>query len=212
MGKRIIGKGGRNMKEIVEKAGVNAKLRLRGKGSGFVEHNTDKESEEPLQLCISCTGATGYDISVQHVDRLLREIYSDYDHWCHQKGLPNRAPAINMRERRGPGASDFSHSAPSSGGGNAGRKKKNNRKPKDQPPVDDGEDKGEPPPDAPPVEEIERMVTERNQARKDGEYKRADQIRDELQRRKVVLSDEKGASGHGLAVTSWRYWRENGAE
>jgi len=195
------------MKEIVEKAGVNAKLRLRGKGSGFVEQQTDKESEEPLQLCISCTGAQGYDISVQRVDRLLREVYEDYDRWCEQKGLPNRAPAINMRERSARSATDFTHPPPSS----AGRKKKNNRKPTNQK-FDDGEDKGPPPPDAPSVDEIVQLVNERNQARKDGEYTRADQIRDDLQRRKVVLCDEKGASGHGLAVTTWRYWKENGNE
>ena len=47
------------MKDIVKKAGIDAKLRLRGQGSGFVEHSTGKESEEPLQLCISCPDAYG---------------------------------------------------------------------------------------------------------------------------------------------------------
>ena len=32
----------------------------------------------------------------------------------------------------------------------------------------------------------------------------ADEIRDDLKARGVVLSDEKGAHGDGLTVTSWR--------
>ena len=78
-GQRIIGKSGKNMKEIVKKAGVNAKLRLRGQGSGFKEQSTGKEAPEPLQLCISCTDAYGYDFSVRSVDALLRKTYADYD-------------------------------------------------------------------------------------------------------------------------------------
>lgn len=198
------------MKDIVAKAGVNAKLRLRGKGSGFVEHNSDKESEEPLQLCISCTDAYGYDESIRRVDHLLRGIYADYDRWCGEQGLPNRAPDINMRERKGPNDGDYSHAAPS--GGSGGRRKKNRRpdgaRMGGNPPDAGGEDKGPAPAGAPPVDEIERLVNDRNQARKNGEYKQADQIRDDLQRRKVVLSDEKGASGSGLAVTTWRYWAD----
>jgi hypothetical protein len=88
------------MKDIVKKAGENAKLRLRGKGSGFVEHSTNKESEEPLQLCISCQDSYGYDTAVQSVDSLLRRIYMEYDKFCAERGLPHRAPALKMRERR----------------------------------------------------------------------------------------------------------------
>merc|ERR1712137_1536331 len=50
-----------------------------------------------------------------------------------------------------------------------------------------------PPPDAPSVEEIKRQIALRNDARRSGDFREADRIRDELRDRKVVLSDEKGA-------------------
>jgi len=203
------------MKDIVKKAGGDAKLRLRGKGSGFVEHSTNKESEEALQLCISCTTAYGYDLAIQLSDGLLRKVYYDYDRWCHDKGLPNRAPDMRLRVRNAPDRGSYGH-APDPGGygypvmdavASAGTrgKRKRGQEPKFSMAA---EDKGEPPPGAPPVEEIERLIEERNQARKDSDYKRADEIRDDLHARKVVLSDERGASGKASSVTNWRYWQE----
>ena len=47
----------------MKKSGDQAKLRLRGKGSGFAERDTGEESPEPLQLCISCPSQSGYDIA-----------------------------------------------------------------------------------------------------------------------------------------------------
>jgi len=202
VGKRIIGQGGANMKDIVKKAGINAKLRLRGKGSGFVEHSTSKESEEPLQLCISCQDAQGYDIAVQSVDALLRRVYSEFDKFMADRGMPDRAPPVKIKERRGftgggGGGADFEPQA-------GGKKKKK----KAQPKAVDPEERGPAPPEAPSVEEIERLIEERNQARKAGEYSRADEIRESLHNRRVVLSDEKGASGHAPSVTTWRYWND----
>lgn len=192
------------MKDIVKKAGTQAKLRLRGKGSGFVEHNSNKESEEALQLCISCTDAFGYDTSIQCVDALLRRIYFDYDKWCYDKGLPNRAPAVHLRERRAPDRSRGYGGFPALTGGPAPSQKKR-REPKG---FAEGEDKGEQPPGAPDAEEIERLIEERNEARKNSDYKRADEIRDDLHKRRVVLMDNKGAAGNHNAVTNWRYWKE----
>ena len=58
--KRIIGYKGMNMKRIIEMcnmqlniSGHGVKLRLRGKGSGFIEKPDDKESDEDLHLCVS---------------------------------------------------------------------------------------------------------------------------------------------------------------
>ena len=63
--------------------------------------------------------------------------------------------------------------------------------------------------DAPTEEEILQYIEDRNEARKAGDYARADMIRDELKQRGVVLMDEKGAKGNfrGNQVTKWRYWR-----
>lgn len=203
VGKRIIGQGGVNMKDIVKKAGIEAKLRLRGKGSGFVEHSTGKEAEEALQLCISCTDPRGYDISLSMVDALLRRIYTDYDRWCEDKGLPQRAPDINLRERRMPDRT--SGYGAGAGGAQRGDRygKQTSKKATANAPVD----RGEQPEGAPDAEEIEKLIEERNEARKDSNYSRADEIRKELQDRKVVLSDEKGAAGSAGKVTVWRYWK-----
>ena len=82
------------------------------------------------------------------------------------------------------------------------------KKPKASPakPKEEDVDRGEPPEGAPGVEEIEQLISDRNACRKRGEYTKADEIRDDLKTRGVVLSDEKGAHGDGLTVTSWRYW------
>jgi cysteinyl-tRNA synthetase len=55
--------------------------------------------------------------------------------------------------------------------------------------------------------EIIRMISQRDKARKQGKYKEADMIRDELKREGVVLIDEKHANGH-LCKTTWKYLDE----
>lgn len=68
---------------------------------------------------------------------------------------------------------------------------------------------GERPPNAPTDEEIEKLIEERNDARKAANFKKADEVRDYLKQRGVVLMDEKGAKGNfnGNEVTKWRFWR-----
>lgn len=196
------------MKDIVARSGGEAKLRLRGKGSGFEERDTGAESTEPLQLCVSCPSQRGYDIARRCVEDLLWRVYGDYDTWCEEQGRSERAPKIRMTERH------VEAGAPGAGGegrrrGGKGRKPKAiaaapHRPERDAPQKD--VDHGEAPENAPPIEEIEQLISDRNDARKNGDYKKADEIRDDLKSRGVVLSDEKGGHGHALGVTSWRYW------
>jgi hypothetical protein len=94
MRKKIFGIGGENMKRITIK-NFGAKLRLRGKSSGFIERDTGKESDEPLQLCLSVSidepdvrqkdclekleqGIISYQQAKLDVDRLLRHLYQKY--------------------------------------------------------------------------------------------------------------------------------------
>jgi len=72
-------------------------------------------------------------------------------------------------------------------------------------------DRGQRPPDAPPEDEIELLIEERNDARKQGNYAQADQIRNLLKLGCVVLMDEKGRRGQltGQEVTQWRYLRDD---
>lgn len=211
------------MKDIVSKSGGSAKLRLRGKGSGFVEKDTNEESPEPLQLCISCPEERGYNIARRSAEDLLLKVYAEYDKWCEEQGKPERAPPIKMSEKHLAGDSSSSgnkNPEGKSGRGESaankkqknmrGKQKKQNKEtpskaPAERPAV---EDRGEAPPEAPPLEEIEKLISERNDCRKRGDYSKADEIRDRLKRQRVVLSDEKGGHGDGLMVTSWRYWNE----
>jgi len=207
--KRIIGANGARMKEILKKSGGTAKLRLRGKGSGFMERDTDEESPEPLQLCISCPDSNGYEIARRCAEELLLKVYDDYEVFCREQGREEAIPTIKMTERhlgdagsggggdRGGGSGD----GPRRRGGRGKKRKAASPPPRTQ----DDTDHGEPPDGAPKPEEIERLITDRNNARKHGDYGKADSIRDDLKSRGVVLSDEKGAHGDGNNVTAWRW-------
>jgi len=69
--------------------------------------------------------------------------------------------------------------------------------------------RGEKPPNAPTDQEIEQLIEERNEARKSLNFAKADEVREYLKQRGVVLMDEKAAKGNlrGKEVTKWRYWR-----
>jgi len=190
------------MKDIVAKSGGDAKLRLRGKGSGFVERDTNSESNEPLQLCISCPRQEGYNIAARMVEELLLRVYNEYDAWCRDMGRPGHAPSIRKTERHHAG--DSNGSPPMRRRGGRVRKKKALA----NTPRAGSVERGETPPNAPPVAEIEKAISDRNDARRRGDFDMADKIRDDLRARAVVLSDEKGGHGTGLTVTSWRYWHE----
>mmetsp|Transcript_129302 Transcript_129302/g.361907 ORF Transcript_129302/g.361907 Transcript_129302/m.361907 type:complete len:331 (+) Transcript_129302:629-1621(+) len=69
-------------------------------------------------------------------------------------------------------------------------------------------DRGEPGPNAPTVEEIEKFIDERNEARRANNFPEADRIRELLHKRGVALMDEPGGRGRGAEVTTWRYWRD----
>jgi len=223
--RRIIGANGSKMKDIVARSGGEAKLRLRGKGSGYVERDTNDESPEPLQLCISCPTYDGYHIAMKCTEELMLRVYDEYDRWCADRGKPDRAPRIHMTERHHAGDSTPRGGDAGGGGGGGGRKRGRNRRKGQRADSRDragggggggtaasgrGEspDRGTPPAGAPPVEEIERLINDRNQARRKNEFGKADAIRDDLKAKGVVLSDEKGGHGQGLCVTSWRYWHE----
>jgi len=76
------------MKRIIEECntidsiGPNSqegvKLRLRGKGSGFLEGPEQRESEDPLNLCVSSKDKEKYDHACDEVEKLLVKVYQDY--------------------------------------------------------------------------------------------------------------------------------------
>lgn len=225
--RRLIGSKGSNMKRIVQQ--TDAKLRLRGQGSGYFEGSGQKESSEPLQLCISCTNLEGYKTAVRQTEDLLKRVHEEYREFCREKGLPIPDLQIQLSENqliyspRGssqgamqPGGMDFPVQ-PSAG------------TPALSPPKKDGKrgqragakrgaaggktagsegDRGTPGPNAPPVDEIKRFINERNEARRACNFAEADRIRELLHSVGVALMDEPGARGKGGDVTTWRYWHD----
>lgn len=208
------------MKDIVAKSEGEAKLRLRGKGSGYLERDSKKEAPDPLQLCISSPRRESYTIAKRCAEALVRQIYAEYDKWCIDHSKEERAP-LNLRVTERNTASknddrDGDETAKPTQQKKRGVKGKVQKKALPAPvglqiataSSAVAETDSIRPDGAPSVEEIKRLIDERNNCRKDGEYARADKIRDDLKDRGVVLSDEKGAHGHGLSVTTFRYWSE----
>jgi hypothetical protein len=97
--RRIIGQKGINMKNIV--ARTDAKLRLRGRGSGYLEGITRQESPEPLHLCVSCTTKRGYTEAARMVTDLFERVYEDYRHFCAMTGALH-APHLRVTVREHP--------------------------------------------------------------------------------------------------------------
>merc|ERR1719210_956691 len=158
------------------------KTRLRGKGIGGPH-----EADEPLALCISCRDQGAFENAVKYAESQLQKVHVDYRAFCQQRGRPVPDELAVKVSKKGTffGPSD---TALTSG--------------TDLP-------RGERPATAPNDDEIDRMIEERNEARKAANFKRADEIRDYLKERGVVLMDEKGAKGNfkGQEVTKWRFWR-----
>ena len=94
--KRIIGSKGINMKKIVDLV-QGIKLRLRGKGSGFKEGPKNKESDEPLHLCISSKNIEEMNRACLLINNLLEKIYEDYKIYCYKNGL-NPVPQIAIKQ------------------------------------------------------------------------------------------------------------------
>lgn len=67
---------------------------------------------------------------------------------------------------------------------------------------------GEWPASIPSVGEIEKLIDERNEARRMCNFKEADRIRDLLRANGIGLMDEPGGRGKGSEVTTWRFWRQ----
>lgn len=157
------------------------KTRLRGKGIGGPH-----EADEPLALCISCRDQAAFDKAVQYAEQQLQKVHSDYRTFCQQEGKPVPELSVKISKQ----GSFF--------GAGSGALTSNATMPR-----------GERPINAPTDEEIERLIEERNEARKAANFKKADEVRDYLKQRGVVLMDEKGAKGNlnGSEVTKWRFWR-----
>jgi hypothetical protein len=209
--RKIIGSKGTNMKKIVRN--TEAKLRLRGQGSGYFEGASKTESPEPLQLCISCVSFDGYKTAVKQTEALLKSVYDEYRQFCKDTGRPvpenlqisfsENQLVHSSKEDLGDGDDDAG--SPDKKDARRGRR---SRAKKDTTPASGDIDRGEPGPNAPPIEEIEKLIDDRNEARRGTNWGEADRIRQLLHSKGVALMDEPGGRGRGMEVTTWRYWRD----
>ena len=181
--RRLIGSKGHHMKRIVSKCSHGAghahdvvKLRLRGRGSGFKEGPEQKESDEPLHMCISSKFEDKYRVAVAEVEKLLKQVYRDYAKFCKKKGLPVVQLAVQRLENVS---------------GQINESSLQRLHELEQLEVLSSS-------------EITEMIDIRNEARRQCNFAQADQIREFLKSKGVLLMDEKGARGRGGEVTTWK--------
>ena len=87
--KRLIGAKGSNIKRIIDYCSKNSngtylpdaiKIKLRGKGSEFNQIN--KESDEPLNICVSSIYVDKYRKACSFVYELIINVYEEYKRYC----------------------------------------------------------------------------------------------------------------------------------
>lgn len=103
--RRLIGPGGEHMKRIVTQcgaAGTAVKLRLRGRGSKFLEGDKQAESDEPLMLCISAEYEDSYDLAASLTSALLSQVQEDYRSFCQARRM--KCPDLVVKLQAGRGA------------------------------------------------------------------------------------------------------------
>lgn len=76
--RRIIGHAGSNMKRISTEASGNAKLRVRGQGSGSKEGGAEELNNEPLMVLVSAENDRSFRIACALTSELLATIHKDY--------------------------------------------------------------------------------------------------------------------------------------
>ena len=97
--RRLIGSKGINMKKIINECKKDGeretvKLRLRGKGSGYKEGPQNKESDEPLHLCISAKTKEEMNKACFLVNKLLEKTNEDYKLFCKKYGKKPKSDKI----------------------------------------------------------------------------------------------------------------------
>mmetsp|Transcript_11565 Transcript_11565/g.26245 ORF Transcript_11565/g.26245 Transcript_11565/m.26245 type:complete len:469 (-) Transcript_11565:217-1623(-) len=174
------------------------KTRLRGRGSGYREGVDQEESDEPLQLCVSCTDFDKYEDAVETAKKLLAKVHEEYREFIVSQGGEPPELQIKFQEQ-----TTYWNSQPAPSPTAAAQRRPRRR-------LDEGEEpeRGPRPRHCGVTEdEIEQLIEQRNEARRVSDYAAADRIRDELREiHGVVLMDEPGARGKGQQVTKWRYF------
>jgi len=99
--RRLLGPQGQHMKDIAQR--TEAKLRLRGRGSKFVEGPEQQESTDPLMLCVSAPD-TSYEEAKHLVSSLLEDVYAQYREFQQSEGSQPVDLFLNLHEGPRPGS------------------------------------------------------------------------------------------------------------
>jgi len=94
--RRVLGPRGKHMKDIAERTG--AKLRLRGRGSNFLEGPEQQESADPLMLCVSAPDGLAYDEAKRLTQELIEGVYAEYCGFCTKAGMPVPDLCVSLHE------------------------------------------------------------------------------------------------------------------
>ena len=94
---KIIGSNGYNMKKIRNECNSEVKLRLRGKGSGHKEGPQNKESDEPLHLCVSSKTKEQLNKACFLVNKLFDKINEEYKLFCKKIGIKPKTEKIGRK-------------------------------------------------------------------------------------------------------------------
>ena len=97
--RKLICSKGTNMKKIINECHIKGdteaiKLRLRGKGSGFKEGPLNKESDEPLHLCVSAKTKEQLNHACFLLNKLFEIINDEYKIFCQKKGIKPKSDKI----------------------------------------------------------------------------------------------------------------------
>jgi len=96
---RIIGTGGSNVKAVASACG--GKVRVRGRGSGYLEGPDRREADIPLQVVLSCNDAQSLETGVRMLSQLLNQMGEHYSQYCKKVDLkpPARFYALKFRDQ-----------------------------------------------------------------------------------------------------------------
>jgi hypothetical protein len=92
----LIGRGGQNMRKIFNDTG--AKIRVRGKGSGHLEIDGEREAPTPLMVAVTSdkTDHEGFKKAIAMVFVQLRSVEKRFLAWCQRTGHVHEGPCFSI--------------------------------------------------------------------------------------------------------------------
>mmetsp|Transcript_16199 Transcript_16199/g.48654 ORF Transcript_16199/g.48654 Transcript_16199/m.48654 type:complete len:650 (-) Transcript_16199:135-2084(-) len=93
---RLIGRGGANMRRIAEL--TNAKIRIRGRGSGHLEIDGKHEAPTPLMVAVTTdhTDGGGFKKAIELTIKELVIVQERFHDFCQKNGLEHEGPCFSL--------------------------------------------------------------------------------------------------------------------